>query len=210
MDPVEDPGTEWYSIVKGGRLLQGDILLDCPIINVLRLYREDQLQDEQVLEVDETKRHLVVLSQSCDLEQRRLENVLLAEVVIYDAYHNERNGEGAGKDFRKRLVRGGTLEKSLLRPHSGPPELGWSFADFRFLHVIPLTYLEEFAGACGDRLRLEPPYREHLSQAFARYFMRVGLPHDAADFEEYSPAKPEKVVSKPQKMERVAREAPDQ
>lgn len=23
---------------------------------------------------------------------------------------------------------------------------------------------------------LMPPYREHLSQAFARYFMRVGLP----------------------------------
>lgn len=28
----------------------------------------------------------------------------------------------------------------------------------------------------GKRLRLCPPYREHLSQAFARYFMRVGLP----------------------------------
>ncbi len=26
------------------------------------------------------------------------------------------------------------------------------------------------------RLRLLPPYREHLSQAFARFFMRVGLP----------------------------------
>jgi len=28
------------------------------------------------------------------------------------------------------------------------------------------------------RLRLRPPYREHLSQAFARFFMRVGLPTD--------------------------------
>lgn len=27
-----------------------------------------------------------------------------------------------------------------------------------------------------QRLRLLPPYREHLSQAFARYFMQVGLP----------------------------------
>jgi hypothetical protein len=26
--------------------------------------------------------------------------------------------------------------------------------------------------------RLLPPYREHLSQSFARYFMRVGLPVD--------------------------------
>lgn len=29
-----------------------------------------------------------------------------------------------------------------------------------------------------EHLRLLPPYREHLSQAFARYFMRVGLPQD--------------------------------
>jgi hypothetical protein len=27
-----------------------------------------------------------------------------------------------------------------------------------------------------------PPYREHLAQAFARYFMRVGLPREAHPF----------------------------
>lgn len=30
----------------------------------------------------------------------------------------------------------------------------------------------------GDGLRLHPPYREHLSQAFARFFLRVGLAGD--------------------------------
>ncbi len=30
------------------------------------------------------------------------------------------------------------------------------------------------------RLRLLPPYREHLSQAFARFFMRVVLPVEVA------------------------------
>ena len=30
----------------------------------------------------------------------------------------------------------------------------------------------------SDRIRVLPPYREHLSQAFARFFMRVGLPQD--------------------------------
>ena len=28
-----------------------------------------------------------------------------------------------------------------------------------------------------------PPHREHLSQAFARFFMRVGLPIDIAPFD---------------------------
>ena len=36
---------------------------------------------------------------------------------------------------------------------------------------------------CNDGLvTLLPPYREHLSQAFARFFMRVGLPLDIAPF----------------------------
>jgi len=34
----------------------------------------------------------------------------------------------------------------------------------------------------GNRLRLLPPYREHLAQAFARFFMRVGLPADIPKF----------------------------
>jgi len=38
--------------------------------------------------------------------------------------------------------------------------------------------LEELVTHTGKRLRLCPPYREHLAQAFARFFMRVGLPQD--------------------------------
>ncbi len=33
-----------------------------------------------------------------------------------------------------------------------------------------------------SRLRLLPPYREHLAQGFARFFMRVGLPVDIPAF----------------------------
>lgn len=32
------------------------------------------------------------------------------------------------------------------------------------------------------RLSLMSPYKEHLSQAFARFFMRVGLPIDISEF----------------------------
>jgi len=33
-----------------------------------------------------------------------------------------------------------------------------------------------------NRLRLLPPDREHLAQAFARFFMRAGLPIDIPEF----------------------------
>src|SRR5262249_54280957 len=49
--------------------------------------------------------------------------------------------------------------------------------DFHRLYTIPRVFLESLLLQRGQtRLRLLPPYREHLSQAFARYYMRVGLP----------------------------------
>jgi hypothetical protein len=47
---------------------------------------------------------------------------------------------------------------------------------------LPFTLISQVAKERGDRIRLNPPYREHMSQAFARFFMRVGLPVDIRPF----------------------------
>ena len=54
--------------------------------------------------------------------------------------------------------------------------------DFRRVYSLPLTFVRERAARTGERLRLLSPHREHLSQAFARYFMRVGRPQDIPPF----------------------------
>jgi hypothetical protein len=54
--------------------------------------------------------------------------------------------------------------------------------DFRRVFSLPLGFMRGLATAQGNRLRLLPPYREHLSQSFARFFMRVGLPEDIPAF----------------------------
>lgn len=41
---------------------------------------------------------------------------------------------------------------------------------------LPHAYLSRHAAGLGRRWRLQPPFLEHYSQAFARFFMRVGLP----------------------------------
>ncbi len=48
--------------------------------------------------------------------------------------------------------------------------------DFGEIYSLPVAYLANHAGQQGDRWRLQSPYLEHFSQAFARFFMRVGLP----------------------------------
>ena len=55
--------------------------------------------------------------------------------------------------------------------------------DFRRVYSLPLAFLRKRALLDAHRLRLLPPYREHLSQAFSRFFMRVGLPVDIPPFQ---------------------------
>jgi len=54
--------------------------------------------------------------------------------------------------------------------------------DFRILFGIKLKSIQELTVGKPSRFGLLPPYREHLAQAFARYFMRVGLPTDIPGF----------------------------
>ena len=56
-----------------------------------------------------------------------------------------------------------------------------SIVDFRRIYPLPIDFVRRHA-ASAPRMRLLPPYRKHLSQAFARYFMRVGLPVDIPPF----------------------------
>jgi hypothetical protein len=41
--------------------------------------------------------------------------------------------------------------------------------DFRNVYGVPLDFLIDLSKRNGKRLRLLPPYRVHLSQAFARF-----------------------------------------
>lgn len=64
----------------------------------------------------------------------------------------------------------------LLCPHDEAPEMPQSIVSFRHVYVQPKKILEQHASRLKTRLRLASPYREHLAQTFAQYFMRVGLP----------------------------------
>jgi hypothetical protein len=50
--------------------------------------------------------------------------------------------------------------------------------DFGYMFSLPKAVVLDFAKQQSQRLRLCPPYREHLCQSLARFFMRVGLPQN--------------------------------
>ena len=54
--------------------------------------------------------------------------------------------------------------------------------DFREIYSLSYDYLTNHASRLGSRWRLKSPFLEHFSQAFARFFMRVGLPSTIPEF----------------------------
>jgi hypothetical protein len=88
-----------------------------------------------------------------------------------------------GKRGREDLRRGNVPGYHLLNRCSLPGlETGLLVVDFRSLFAISPDSLKALAAGQSPLRRLLPPYREHLAQAFARFFMRVGLPVDIPAF----------------------------
>jgi len=177
---------DWYELVSGELLLQGDILIDCPVFAVSGRLRWP-LSADDVIEVEAKVFDLVVMTQSCDLENEKVNDILLAQLVswtdVVQAEVERGNQRVRSRKFRKLLVDGNVPGLSLLHKRQSSPVLPWSVVDFHRLFTLPKAFVTQFAADTGGRLRIRSPYREHLAQAFARYFMRVGLPHDARGFE---------------------------
>ena len=181
----------WYQVVHSHHLAsdtlleQGDILRDCLRFGVEGLDRWPPPQDAEV-DIATDLVQAVVLTQTCDLVQKKVEWVLLAVVVPWpdarDAMVAQGNQAAKSSKFREALVQGNLPALALLHRRADDPEMSWSVVDFHQLFVLPKSLVLNIASANGARLRLTSPYKEHLSQAFARYFMRVGLPHDAKAF----------------------------
>lgn len=174
--PTEDYSS--YAVASGPGLVQGDFLDECPILVPppdldLAAFAADATTS---IEVGWQTSDVVVMSQSCDLEQNNLELVLLCP-------HWPLNRFEEASDFfrstrgKEELRRGNVPGYHML---AGSDLSGFErdirVVDFRTVFSLPHEFLKRLAVERGERLRLLPPYREDLSQAFARFFMRVGLP----------------------------------
>jgi hypothetical protein len=166
----------WYEIVEGDRLLQGDFIKQCQIIlppNTIELGKVHA----EVIEYD-----VVIMSQSCDLEQKKLELVLVCPIWSLSEFEIKNPNFKSGK-MKESLRRGYLPGYHLLNKcEIDGFQTDYLIVDFRNVYSVPFDFIVELAKKKGKRLRLLPPYREHLSQAFARFFMRVGLPVDIPPF----------------------------
>jgi hypothetical protein len=164
--------------VRESTLRQGDYLRRClvPIFDA----SFQQAAETQTVPVDEYD--LIIVTQSCDLEQNRARLVAMSpaySIAEFEKVNPRFARRGMWNEVLKGRVEGLHLLASPTEPQNNREAL---VVDFREIYSLPNEYLVRRAEDSGLRWRLRSPFLEHFSQAFARFFMRVGLPSTIPEF----------------------------
>lgn len=121
------------------------------------------------------------MTQACDLEQGKVRNIVLCPHLSLQEYRSlwEEAMRGKSQNPTEKAWRNhcddirDAYVWNLAILNTGKTQslsIEHRIVDFHEIYTVPRNFLESFLGQRGQkRLRLLPPYREHLSQAFARF-----------------------------------------
>ncbi|MBN1592831.1 MAG: hypothetical protein JW941_06230 [Candidatus Coatesbacteria bacterium] len=179
MTEHQESGNWYLEVGNCAPIEQGDFVLSCPVL----IPTGEQIDGE--LTAIEDQYDVIVLSQSCDLvaQKPKIELVLVSPVWALSRFSGTKGGFYASKEGKEAIRRGNAPGYHMLSK-CGIPCFDDEFlvVDFHNVYGVSFLSLITMLKKQDKRLRLRPPYREHLSQAFARFFMRVGLPADIPPF----------------------------
>jgi hypothetical protein len=168
----------WWEVTSGSQLAQGDLLPGCLLPTFHGVTTSAESSETEILQ----SAQLIILTQSCDLQNQKAEHVALCPIhtlAEFESVNPTFSKKGAWEAVRKGRVEGLHLLASPDTPENNRAAL---VVDFGHIVSLPLTYLEQHASIFDARWRLTSPYLEHFSQSFARFFMRVGLPANLEPF----------------------------
>ena len=168
----------WYRIIPQTEPpRQGDIIRNCQVLQPPKKLEAHRQESIIVKEID-----AIIMTQSCDLGQNKVEIVLVSplyplkdflEALPQQQYSSLKSRRKVIDNLKKGFING----YHLLNKQADTVE-DFLVVDFKNVYGIHYDFLLDLINQPQPRVSLLPPYREHLSQAFARYFMRVGLPLD--------------------------------
>lgn len=168
----------FWMTASGPELNQGDWLPRCPVPTLA----VSSADPTELIRTTQEDLDLCVITQTCDLANQRVRHVACVATYLlheYEAANPSFSKKGRWNDVLKGRVEGLYLLASQTAPDDNRRAI---VVDFRDIHSLPVEYLVAHATSLGSRWRLRSPYLEHFSQAFARFFMRVGLPSTIPEF----------------------------
>src|SRR6266568_2306868 len=155
-----------WSEVKGSELYQGDFIpnVPVPLFNSPFVEPEPTRDAEAESQTEVQVKDVIVVSQTCDLVNRKLRFVALCPVTTIAEMEEQQ--PGSAKRW-KEVMKGRQEGLHLLGSCDNLNDYRTALiVDFHEIISLPFGYMERHAYDCGTRWRLKSPYLEHLSQAF--------------------------------------------
>lgn len=187
----------WYrEVTSADPITQGDILEDLPVLTFRDEVTEAADLEAMVRGLQDASgvqpMRAIVMTQACDIEQGKVPYIHLCPAFTLAEFKDnwkrtvlaqrQNPTENAWKSVHEDIRTGRVWHHTMLNEHiadAGGLSQDFLIVDFHEVFSLPIKFLRSWVRVRGTkRLQLCPPYREHLSQSFARYFMRVGLPVD--------------------------------
>lgn len=172
---------QWYQEYDANEpVSQGDIFFKLPVFSVdtdsVDLTNLDNLDG---IGFEMRLINAVVLSQACDLQQGNIEDIIVAEVE--DVLNLELDKVISRWSFISDVYHGNRINLFIIGKHDSENtdlRINYHIVDFSRIHTIPVPFLKRFSEMNGKRIRLSTPHRELLSQQFANFMSRIGLPNE--------------------------------
>jgi hypothetical protein len=178
LEAVEYPWFRMISARESGsyEIQQGDIVENFSILSMI----DPDDYPGTTLPLERLDLNLIVLSQSRDLNDGKIDRVVACSLHTLNDFPEDHPMARPGG--LEQLRKGNLATFHLLnRCEVSGFERPFRIADFGGVHSIPVALVRKHL-ARSTHLRLMSPYREHLCQSFARFFMSAGLPADLPPF----------------------------
>ncbi|WML24110.1 hypothetical protein [Neobacillus sp. OS1-33] len=178
----ESEENHWYKLIDDNSLEQGDVLEN---ISIAMPSPEFYIGKSKRVGMKAT--NVIILTQTCDLANAKTPWVYVTPVRSIEVFKKQyASQEQSEEQINKHLenIRRGNMPKyhMINQCNLEPLRLDISILDLREVYSLPFKYVKEFANQGERRRRMLSPYKEHLGQAYARFFMRIGLPGDIPPF----------------------------
>lgn len=177
--------SDWYEIIEDEELKQGNILENCPVFYPPKEMKWPVDLESEPPEFGYGLQKVIIMSQSCDLEPNQKSDMWLVLLCpIWSLLESSKVNQFLASSFGKEECRRGHMTGYHMIDQCDHKLLNQeiSIVSFREVWSLPLDFVRNLAKITGARPCLRSPYREHLAQSFARYFMRVGLPVNIPEF----------------------------
>ena len=151
----------WYFInEESEKIYQGELFNELPI--VLFDYSDNNKGNRINI-------NGIVMTQACDLENNKVENLIIAGIRDISELPNK----GAAIEINK-----GRQARYHLINSWEEEDLNYKVIDFSEIYSVPIEYIRKYKrDNTIKNICLNTPYVEYMSQRFGIYFSRIGLPN---------------------------------